>query len=666
MAMEMPPASGTILPLQAGSKLLRQWILTALSERLKGPSTQYNQLIGEAEKIREDVAVLKVLSQSVSHLDERAHEALLLKVFGGSLWISADEANAALLDFAINLASANTAGCLPLCLDMLVRNFLPPALQPGARVTSDVLEAQVARKEAVLGAVHKTLERLMDLVPIATSRLQPIVLRRMPHKRLDREVQGNYMESMFRLADGKKGDLLRDKLLTAVVDHLIEVDVEIKWEDILEKEREADSDDEDDLHFDVDLDEHGDDAMRKEHPPARTKEPPPLDETADKMDALMCLTFEHLQRQAAHGRLDETFETLLHSFQTTILHTYRSKFTQFLLFYLCSLDPPRLSAAFADLLVATVAAPSNSYKTRMAGAAYLASFLARADYVPLSVVSSSLRRLSDWAVSYVRMLASSRVGDLLMANPDSLPPGAGVHGVFYSACQAIFYILCYRMEALSKDPVLSKALQQMPLREIVHHALNPMKVCLPAVVKEFCAQAAAFDLLDCSDVLQRNERSEGRPGAVRHNKLDMFFPFDPYLLPASLKFVEQHYNEWKPRGAPQDEDEEEEDDDEGFQETCSSERGDHGDAERSDEEEYTHMGAKSMDVGRTPDSNAATKMTEGVKASGTGLVWGSYSSGGQSDIAMSQGCTPMLYTQMSSLKQLPAILDTGLEYAKAR
>jgi hypothetical protein len=42
------------------------------------------------------------------------------------------------------------------------------------------------------------------------------------------------------------------------------VQVEIKWEDILEKEREDDSDDEDDLHFDVDLDEHGDDAMRKE------------------------------------------------------------------------------------------------------------------------------------------------------------------------------------------------------------------------------------------------------------------------------------------------------------------------------------------------------------------------------------------------------------------
>lgn len=132
------------------------------------------------------------------------------------------------------------------------------------------------------------------------------------------------------------------------------------------------------------------------------------------------------------------------------------------------------------------------------------------------------------------------------------------------------------------------------------------------------------------------------------------------------RFVEQHYNEWKPRGAQQDEDEEEEEDDEGLHETGSSERGDHGDAESSDEEEYTHMGAKSMDVGRTPDSNGAARLTDGAKVGGTGLVWGSYSSGGQSDIAMSQGCTPMSYTQMSSLKQLPAILDNGLEYAKAR
>jgi hypothetical protein len=42
---------------------------------------------------------------------------------------------------------------------------------------------------------------------------------------LNSQVQSSYLESMFRLADGRKGDVLRDKLLTAVVDHLIEVDV---------------------------------------------------------------------------------------------------------------------------------------------------------------------------------------------------------------------------------------------------------------------------------------------------------------------------------------------------------------------------------------------------------------------------------------------------------
>lgn len=66
-----------------------------------------------------------------------------------------------------------------------------------------------------------------------------------------------------------------------------------------------------------------------QHPLSRTEDAPTaLDETVDKMDAMMYLTFEHLQRQARAGRLDETFETLLNSFQTTILHTYRSKFTQ--------------------------------------------------------------------------------------------------------------------------------------------------------------------------------------------------------------------------------------------------------------------------------------------------------------------------------------------------
>jgi hypothetical protein len=126
--------------------------------------------------------------------------------------------------------------------------------------------------------------------------------------------------------------------------------------------------------------------------------------------------------------------------------------------------------------------------------------------------------------------------------------------------------------------------------------------------------------------------------------------------------VEEHYNEWRPRGSVFEPEEEDEEEEEALQETGSS---DHGDAESSDEDEYSHLGAQNMDVGRTPDGSKATKRADDVRPGGA-LLWGSFSSAGQSDMAMSQGCTPMSLTPMSSLKQLPAILDTGHPYAKAR
>ena len=70
----------------------------------------------------------------------------------------------------------------------------------------------------------------------------------------------------------------------------------------------------------------------------------PTTESAEKLDALMGLVFEHLGRRCEAGQLRAAWETTLHTFQRTILHTHRSKFTQYLLWYLCEkarrLHPP--------------------------------------------------------------------------------------------------------------------------------------------------------------------------------------------------------------------------------------------------------------------------------------------------------------------------------------
>lgn len=81
------------------------------------------------------------------------------------------------------------------------------------------------------------------------------------------------------------------------------------------------------------------------HQPVRYREARPIDETADKLDGMMELVFEHLHRHGTMccyqhscsdplcsrlraGDLESTLQTLLRALQTSLLTTYKSKFTQ--------------------------------------------------------------------------------------------------------------------------------------------------------------------------------------------------------------------------------------------------------------------------------------------------------------------------------------------------
>ena len=63
-------------------------------------------------------------------------------------------------------------------------------------------------------------------------------------------------------------------------------------------------------------------------------------------------------------------------------------------------DPERCSAAFADLLLGYLADGRVAPIARSAAAAYLASFLARAAFVPDGVLIASLARLARWCQGY--------------------------------------------------------------------------------------------------------------------------------------------------------------------------------------------------------------------------------------------------------------------------
>ncbi|CAI5474700.1 unnamed protein product [Closterium sp. Yama58-4] len=663
--------------------MFRQWIINALLSKSRGDGTAYWRLIQEIGQIHADPAKLRVFSQCVSYFDPDVHEALLIQLLGVSLWTCNADVAAAIIDLCINLASANSA-CLPVALDILVRNLMPPSCgvpafmgahppklpasaHPGAPggaggavaaiVAAKARKGEELRRQGeMLRWVVDATSRICRLVPTASSRLLPLLLQRMPHKRVDKEFQCVYVAGMFALAEAEEGETVRDSILAAVVDHLIQIDVEIRWEDIsTDAAVVATTNAPDSGHtaeaaaaaagatgaagasrvymFHMDLHDSAATAHHAAlsaagHAAAFEAGVPgsearhgllpcsggggghgssggpagaaaAVDEMAEKMDALMDLTFQHIRARSHAHHLPQVYEALLRSFDSTILDTYKSKFTQFLLFFACSLNPASLAAAFASHLTDILTSPSRSLNSRMSAAAYLASFLARASFIPLMHIVSSLTRVVEWCLAHSHSrrpdsptgssTAASRSsrgregrqGKAERAAPSPRAstggPGRGSDGggtggsgsprsqpplapspqdhIFYAACQAVLYVLCYRMQHLRADSQANSALHAMPLNQLLSSHLCPLSVCLESVVFEFTRQAKLLALLDCDAITAAQQHAEhgagsaegGERAAARfggENELDMFFPFDPYLLHHSLRFIDPIFNRW--------------------------------------------------------------------------------------------------------------------------
>lgn len=79
----------------------------------------------------------------------------------------------------------------------------------------------------------------------------------------------------------------------------------------------------------------------------------PVDETANKLDSMMDLTFAHLQRRLMEPNgLPLLWDAMLPIFERTILSTHRSKFSQFLIFYICCKHPDPCGRMFVEFLLA--------------------------------------------------------------------------------------------------------------------------------------------------------------------------------------------------------------------------------------------------------------------------------------------------------------------------
>ena len=485
-----------------------------------------------------------------------------------------------------------------------VNTTLVPKRSPVLSSEPAISPAQVRRR------VHSALKYLLRLIPSSSNVLARILSSTFPHASNSVQSHVRYVRSILVVTD--YAPELRPGVLALITDRLVKIDVQVQInleglaEDVsdglvqdipqLKSSMNDDSDEEEESDNDSDIDDEDIDPEIQ-----RAKE---ITANVEKLDVILDILFEYYTKLFADPDTQESaLDALISQFKTVVLPTYRSRHTQFLLFHFAQTNPT-LVDIFVGILTTVTFDRSRAAIIRQSAAAYLASFISRGVHVPSSIV----RDVFDYLGNQVSQLRSEHT-------PTCRGPDPGRYSTYYALMQALIYTFCFRWRDLvvstndditpsplalhddeddssDRPPTFLPGIKDM-LYNNIFSPLNPLKVCAPAIVSEFARIARHLGVVYVYHLLEKNRRVRllhyaplGQRETALSNKkdeewqrLDAYFPFDPYRLPRSKRWVEEDYREWEGvPGLPGERDE-----------VSESESGDEDD-ELGDESEGTGTG----------------------------------------------------------------------------
>ena len=146
------------------------------------------------------------------------------------------------------------------------------------------------------------------------------------------------------------------------------------------------------------------------------------------------------------------FRTFLDIFDRTLLRTFKTRNVQFVLFYLCSLDPSSSDHFIGVLLGRALFDTDAPSVTRVAAAGYVASFIARAKYIDAEMTRKVVRHLCGYLEGQMEDFArASTLATSISGSRTGAATGGQELPVFYAVSQAVFYIFCFRWKDLLED-----------------------------------------------------------------------------------------------------------------------------------------------------------------------------------------------------------------------
>jgi RNA polymerase I-specific transcription initiation factor RRN3 len=459
------------------------------------------------------------------------------------------------------------------------------------------------------------LYNILRLVPKSTSDVFPVIAAKFPFWTRNAEDLVWYTTQTIKVLEYIPS--LRQKIFELLIDKCLEIDVNIFIKDNGDVVIEAGCEKKDGDEFQDNETSAG----------VKGSKDVTVDELSDKLDAMLQLLFQHI-REASRNTVAgsrQVFYELLPIFESSILTTHKSKFVQYAMFLSCGLEsqarenklpildvgattmdtsPVRTDPAnsenvggddeeailhrdFASKMLEILIDPYRAVTTRQSCACYLASFISRASFVCPETVCESVSALLRWAEAYVGSLDASSV------RAADAREQSERHAVFYTVCQAAFYIMCFRgreamqfyQKVVANQNTLDGQFDEYPDAEFMNlssnrwtflcgHELQPLRFCLESVRSEFLHVAHFFNLIEhrvlqdlvadakrlstgrvnkkaactisTAATLERRRQNGGVGGLGRgSNPLKSFFPFDPLLLRRSHEFVEPLYRHWQ-------------------------------------------------------------------------------------------------------------------------
>lgn len=341
---------------------------------------------------------------------------------------------------------------------------------------------QPVTRQTIYNRTHEALQYIMELVPTAAySTLYPALVKEFPNKGEKKLAHTTYLSNLLRVIDYVPS--FRSKIMAMVMEKVIKIDIEIQA-DIEDLEDESGEFLAQEMNKagegeEPDVESEASSETLEDYDGAELNSITRIKETVDKLDAMLEILFEHYagffptKPAARVGAETQTaFDNLLESFDSTVLPTYQSRYTQFVMFWAVQ-KSPQFMDIFLGELIGCATDSNKSQVMRQAAAAYVASFVARAKMMDRGSVRTVVSVLCNWLNSY-----------LVRREADCGGPDLQKYGSFYSVFQAVLYIFCFRWKDLKivddGESSTAQTARWLPALLVIQRAIvsrfNPLKV----------------------------------------------------------------------------------------------------------------------------------------------------------------------------------------------